>query len=193
MAIRAVRIWPDPALQEVAEPVETVDGEVRALVRDLFDTMYNSNGVGLAATQVAVARRVLVIDIDPHGEAKKDPEVAADLDAFGFDGPRAFVNPKIVEADGEIAWEEGCLSLPGITENVKRHDRVVVEAIDPDGKPFKLEARGLYAVAIQHESDHLDGKVFVDYLSKLKRDVIRRKMERLKAEAAAPAEPSPVA
>jgi peptide deformylase len=182
MAIRTIRIWPDPALAEIADPVIEVNDEVRTLVRDLYETMYKANGVGLAATQIAVPKRVLVIDLDPHGEGKRDAEVAAELSAWGFGGPRAFINPRIVQADGELQLEEGCLSVPGETGAVRRHAHVVVEAIDEQGQPFTLEAHGLYAVAIQHESDHLDGKVFVDYLSKLKRDVIRRKMERLKLE-----------
>jgi len=182
MAVRNIRIWPDPALKEIAVPVATVDEPIRSLIADLFETMYDSNGVGLAATQVAVNLRVLVIDLDPHGEGKKDPEVQGDLDACGFLGPTAFVNPEILRAEGEILWEEGCLSVPGITEKVKRHEHVVVRALDRDGKPFEVEARGLFAVALQHEMDHLKGRVFVEYLSKLKRDVIRRKMERLKVD-----------
>ncbi len=182
MAVRKVRIWPDPALNEVALPVETVDDEVRALVNDLFETMYKANGVGLAATQVAVPRRVLVIDLDPHGDAKNDAEMAADLADCGFSGPEAFINPEIVESEGEVSWDEGCLSLPGITEPIQRWERIQVRALDPDGNELITNVTGLFAVALQHEMDHLDGKVFVDYLSKLKRDVIKRKMERLKAE-----------
>ncbi|MBI3179597.1 MAG: peptide deformylase [Deltaproteobacteria bacterium] len=183
MAVRKIRIWPDPALKEVAAPVHPIDDEVRRLVSDLFETMYQANGVGLAATQVAVTQRVLVIDLDPHGQAKNDAEVAADLKAMGFAGPTAFINPEIVESEGEILWEEGCLSVPGVTEQVRRHERVVVRALDMQGQPFELNVNGLFAVAVQHEIDHLDGKVFVEYLSKLKRDVIKRKMERLKVEA----------
>ncbi|MFC1610672.1 peptide deformylase [Myxococcota bacterium] len=182
MAVRSIRIWPDPALKAVAAPVEQVNDDVRALVRDLFDTMYQENGIGLAATQIAVSSRVLVIDLDPRGEANNDPELAEDLSSWGFEGPTAFVNPTIVETAGEIVFEEGCLSVPGVTESVSRKDHVIVEAINDKGEPFTLDAHGLFAVAIQHETDHLDGKVFVDYLSKLKRDVIRRKMERLKVE-----------
>lgn len=182
MAVRKVRIWPDPALKEIAEPVQSVDSEVRALVDDLFETMYVAHGVGLAATQIAVKRRVLVIDIDPHGDAKDDAEIADDLAECGFKGPTAFINPEIVTSEGEISWEEGCLSLPGVNESILRKERVVVRALGPDGEEFTCEAAGLFAIALQHEIDHLDGKVFVDYLSKLKRDVIKRKMERLKAE-----------
>jgi peptide deformylase len=152
------------------------------LVADLFETMYEANGVGLAATQVADLRRVLVIDLDPHGEGKKDPEIAKDLESCGFAGPRAYINPVIVESEGEIVWEEGCLSVPGVSEEVKRAERVVVRSLDVDGTETITRAEGLYAVALQHEIDHLDGRVFVEYLSKLKRDVVKRKMERLKAD-----------
>ncbi len=182
MAIRQVRIWPDPALREVAKPVGKVDDEIRALVQDLFDTMYEENGIGLAATQIADPRRVLVIDLDPHGDADEDAELAAELKAMGFPGPRAYINPEIIAAEGEISFEEGCLSVPGINEPVKRKARVVVEALDERGERTRVEANGLFAVCLQHERDHLEGKVFVEYLSKLKRDVIRRKMETLKRE-----------
>lgn len=183
MAILKIRVWPDPELTKVASPVETVDDSIRQLIDDLFQTMYDANGVGLAATQVAVHKRVLVIDLDPHGEAKSDPEVAEELEEWGFPGPLALINPEIISAEGHVLWEEGCLSVPGITEKVKRKERVRVRALNANGEPFELSAQGLFAVAIQHEMDHLEGKVFVEYLSRLKRDVIRRKMERLKVEA----------
>ena len=182
MAVRKIRIWPDPALREVANEVTLVDEAVKALVADMFETMYKANGVGLAATQVAVPLRVVTIDIDPRGEAKKDPEAKSELLATGFTGPTAFINPELLEADGEIVWEEGCLSVPGVNEEVTRKEHVKVRALDADGKEFTLEASGLFAVCIQHEMDHLVGKVFVDYVSKLKRDMIRRKMERLKED-----------
>jgi peptide deformylase len=183
MAIRNIRIWPDPELNVAAGPVAEVDDEIRELVADLFQTMYDANGVGLAATQIAVHKRVLVIDLDPHGQAKTDPDVRAELEAWGFPGPTAFINPEIVASEGDVLWDEGCLSVPGVTEAVRRKERVTVRALDRDGKTFELKADGLFAVAIQHEMDHLQGKVFVEYLSKLKRDVIRRKMNRLKVEA----------
>ena len=183
MAVRKIRIWPDPALKEMAKPVVKVDAEVKTLVDDLFETMYKANGVGLAATQLAVPLRVLTIDLDPHGEAKEDPELKADLKSMGFKGPTAFINPVVTAGEGEIVWEEGCLSVPGETGEVTRLAHIKVKALDPKGEEFTVEATGLFAVAIQHEMDHLVGKVFVDYLSKLKRDVIKRKMERLKADA----------
>jgi peptide deformylase len=182
MAIRQVRIWPDPALKEVAKPVTDINGDVEALVQDLFETMYKENGVGLASTQIAVPQRVLVIDLDPSGQGKQDEEIRQELEDWGYSGATAFINPKIVAADGEILWEEGCLSVPGITETVKRKEIVTVEARDISGEVFSIEAGGLFSVALQHELDHLDGKVFVEYLSKLKRDVIKRKMQRLKVQ-----------
>lgn len=184
MAVRAVRIWPDPALKEVALPIAVVDTSVGQLVDDLFETMYAENGVGLAATQIAVPKRIIVIDLDPRGEARHDEQVRNDLASWGFAGPTAFVNPEIIEAEGSVVWEEGCLSVPGITDKVKRRAQVCVRAQNRQGETFEVRASGLYAVALQHEIDHLDGKVFVDYLSKLKRDVIKRKMQRLKAEEA---------
>ena len=183
MAVRKIRIWPDPALKEVAKPVQKVDNEIKTLVSDLFETLYKANGVGLAATQLAVPLRVVVVDIDPRGEAKNNPDIKADLKAMGFKKPTAFINPEIIAAEGEILWEEGCLSVPGETGEVKRREHIKVKALDINGDEFSIEASGLFAVAIQHEMDHLIGKVFVDYLSKLKRDVIKRKMERLKADA----------
>ena len=182
MAVRKINIWPDPVLATKARAVETVDGEIQQLVVDMFETMHKANGIGLAANQVGVPVRVLVCDLDPRGNAKDDPEVQAELDAWGYKGAMAFINPEIIEADGTIEWEEGCLSVPSITDLVKRKERVVVRALDASGQSFTLEAHGLYAVCLQHEIDHLNGKVFVEYLSRLKREVIKRKMERLKTE-----------
>jgi peptide deformylase len=187
MALREIKIWPDPVLQQSAAQVAIVDEGVRALVGDLFDTMYHANGVGLAANQIGVPRRVLVIDLDPRNERRDDPELASDLKASGFHGPQAFINPEIIAAEGEILWEEGCLSVPGVNETVRRRAQVTVRAQDVDGRVFEQQATGLYAVAIQHETDHLDGRVFVEYLSRLKQDVIRRRMIRLKAGDESPA------
>ena len=182
MSILKIRIWPDPALSAVAEPVGSVDESIRTLVDDLFATMYKANGIGLAATQCAIKKRVLVIDLDPHGEAKNDPELQQELKAWGYERPTALINPEIVSSEGEVLWEEGCLSVPGYTEQVKRKERIVVGALDREGNPFSLHADGLFAVAIQHEMDHLQGKVFVEYLSNLKQDVVKRKMQRLKVQ-----------
>ena len=181
MAIRQIRIWPDPALSEVAKPVADVSDEIRTLVADMFETMYEANGVGLAATQIAVPHRVLIIDLDPSGEAPANEDLAEELNNWGFGGAQEFINPQITDRQGSIVWEEGCLSIPGYTDKVKRAETITVKALNRQGEEFTLTCSGLYAVAIQHEIDHLDGKVFVDYLSRLKRDVVKRKMNRLKS------------
>ncbi|MBI5501495.1 MAG: peptide deformylase [Deltaproteobacteria bacterium] len=166
MAIRQVLTYPDKRLRVRARPVEKVDDRIRRLIDDLAETMYAEPGIGLAAPQVGEALRVFVIDL----ASPKGGEL------------RAFVNPRIVRAEGEIVWKEGCLSFPGISEEVTRADRVRVEALDRDGKPFSLEATELLAVAIQHESDHLDGKLLIDRVSFLKKRMIRRQMAKWNAE-----------
>jgi len=153
--------FPDPRLRKLALPVETVDDRIRTLVGDMLETMYAAPGIGLAATQVNVQKRIVVMDVS---ETK--------------DQPLVFINPTLLEKEGESELEEGCLSVPGFYEAVKRAARVRVSALDRDGDPFELDASGLLAVCIQHEMDHLDGKLFVDYLSALKRDRIRRKLEK---------------
>lgn len=153
--------FPDPRLRKRALPVETVDESVRALVDDMLETMYAAPGIGLAATQVNVQKRVVVMDVS---EEKNQPLV--------------FINPMVLERTGETETDEGCLSVPGFYDTVRRAERVRVSALDRDGEPFELDASGLLAVCIQHEIDHLDGKLFVDYLSMLKRDRIRRKLEK---------------
>lgn len=170
MAILRILQYPDPRLHKVAAPVERVDDSIRALVRDMAETMYAAPGVGLAATQVDVHKRVIVIDISPT-----------------HDQLRVFINPEILESRGTSDVEEGCLSVPGVFEKVPRAGWVRVRALDAQGEPFELEADGLLAVCIQHEMDHLLGKVFVDYLSPLKRKRILariRKQERRASQAA---------
>ena len=152
MALLPILEYPDPRLKKVAAPVAAVTADVRKLVRDMAETMYAAPGVGLAATQVNVHRRVIVIDISDH----KD-----DL--------RVFINPELLSADGEAECEEGCLSVPGYYDKVTRAARIRVRALDEHGETFELDAEGLLAVCIQHEMDHLIGKVFVEYLSPLKR------------------------
>ncbi len=161
MALRTILHYPDPRLRRKALPVERVDDAVRRLVDDMAETMYAAPGVGLAAIQVNEPKRVIVIDIS---ESR--------------DQLRVFINPKIVGHDGTQTFEEGCLSVPGIYEDVTRARHVRVRALDRDGKPFELEAEGLLATCLQHEIDHLDGKVFVDYLSRLKQSRIRKKLEK---------------
>ncbi|MDH5470561.1 MAG: peptide deformylase [Gammaproteobacteria bacterium] len=164
--------FPDPRLREVAQPVEHVDDGVRQFIDDMFETMYAAPGIGLAATQVNVAKRIIVIDIS---EEKHQP--------------LCLINPEILELDGVEEMEEGCLSVPGVYERVQRADRVRVRALDRDGQTVEIEADGLLAVCIQHEIDHLDGKLFVDYLSQLKRTRIRKKLEKEQRQAPA-AEPA---
>ncbi|MDS4039824.1 MAG: peptide deformylase [Candidatus Competibacter sp.] len=161
MAQLGILHYPDSRLRKPALPVEAVDDSIRALVADMLETMYAAPGIGLAATQVNVQKRVLVMDVS---EEKNQP--------------LAFINPTLLEREGENEMEEGCLSVPGFYEIVRRARRVRVSALDRDGEPFELDASGLLAVCIQHEMDHLDGKLFVDYLSALKRDRIRRKLEK---------------
>ena len=161
MAQLEILHFPDSRLRTRAKPVESVDGRIRTLVRDMFETMYAAPGIGLAATQVNFHRRVLVIDIS---ESK--------------DSPLALINPTILKREGKIETEEGCLSVPGVYEPVHRAEQIRVEALDRDGKRFEMNADGLLAVCIQHEMDHLEGKLFVDYLSTLKRQRIRKKLEK---------------
>ena len=159
MAILNILRYPDARLHKVALPVTVFDDGLRALVRDLTETMYAAPGVGLAATQVDVHKQVIVVDVSE----RRDSTVV-------------LVNPEVVDASGVSDIEEGCLSVPGIYETVERAERVRVRAYDPHGKSFTLEAQGLLAVCIQHEMDHLKGKVFVEYLSPLKQQRIRGKL-----------------
>lgn len=160
--------YPDPRLKKVASPVAVVDDRVRALIADLFETMYAAKGVGLAATQADIHERIIVIDASEQ-----------------HDRPQVLINPEIVERSADLKeWEEGCLSLPGIYDKVTRPDRIRVRALDARGESFELEADGLMSVCIQHEMDHLLGKVFVDYLSPLKRNRIKARMLKRQREAA---------
>ena len=161
MTMLTILEFPDSRLRNVAKPVDVVDDDIRRLVDDMFETMYEAPGIGLAATQVNVAKRVLVMDISENK-----------------DQPLCFINPEILSRDGEEEMEEGCLSVPGFYEMVSRAQHVTVRALDRDGRPFEIESGGLLAVCIQHEMDHLDGKLFVDYLSALKRQRIRKKLEK---------------
>jgi peptide deformylase len=159
MALLPILHYPDPRLHKRAARVERVDDWIRKLIKDMADTMYAAPGVGLAATQVDVHLRVIVIDVS---ESR--------------DQLRVFINPELVAASGEADIEEGCLSVPGIYEKVRRPGRVTVRALDAAGEPFTLDAEGLLAVCIQHEMDHLKGKVFVEYLSQLKQQRVRAKL-----------------
>jgi peptide deformylase len=172
MAKLSILHYPNPRLHTIARPVEAVDARIRKLVDDMAETMYAAPGIGLAATQVDVHERVVVIDIS---------ETHDDL--------RVFINPEIVACSGRAEGEEGCLSVPGVFDRVTRAERVTVRALDRDGKAFELEAEGLLAVCIQHELDHLQGRVFVDYLSTLKRNRIRTRLQKQAREH----RPEPVA
>jgi len=167
MAILPILEYPDPRLHTIAAPVATVDESVKTLIGDLADTMYAAPGIGLAATQCDVHQRVIVIDTSDTR-----------------DQLLVLVNPVIKRADGEQVFEEGCLSVPGIYEEVKRAEHVVVEALDREGRLFTLEASGLLAVCIQHEMDHLMGKVFVEYLSPLKRNRAVQRLRKRRRERA---------
>jgi peptide deformylase len=172
MAKLTILEYPDPRLRTRAAPVPHVDDALRKLVDDMLETMYAAPGIGLAATQVNVHKRVLVTDVTQDGSR-----------------PLVFVNPELVERQGSTEAEEGCLSVPGIYDTLNtRAERIVVRALGRDGKPFELEADGLLAVCVQHEMDHLEGKLFVDYLSELKRTRIRKKLEKERRDrATAPA------
>jgi peptide deformylase len=164
--------FPDPRLRTRATPVVAVDASLRELIDDMLETMYAAKGIGLAATQVNVHQRLLVTDISEERNQ-----------------PRAFINPEILSRDGVETSQEGCLSVPGYYDEVERAARVRVRALDRDGKAFEEELDGLLAICVQHEIDHLDGRLFVDYLSEMKRQRVRKKLEkerRLRAEGRAP-------
>ena len=162
MAELEILEFPDPRLRTVAKPVEVVDNAMRALIDDMFDTMYDAPGIGLAASQIDVHQRLLVIDVS---EDRSEPLV--------------FINPQVEVLDPELGeYDEGCLSVPGFYETVNRPRRIRGNALDRNGEPFTRELEGLLAICLQHEIDHLDGKLFVDYISPLKRQRIRRKLEK---------------
>jgi len=160
MAVLEILEFPDPRLRTVAKPVTSVSDQTRALIDDMFETMYDAPGIGLAATQVDVHKRIIVVDVSEDRSA-----------------PHVFINPEVrITGVDEISHEEGCLSVPGQYESVTRLEQIEVTALDRNGEPFTMTADGLLSVCIQHECDHLDGKLFVDYLSNLKRQRIRKKL-----------------
>ena len=162
MALLPILKFPDPRLRTVAKPVTEVDDRVRQIVDDMFETMYQAPGIGLAATQVNVHEQIIVIDVSEN-----------------HDEPLVFINPEIEVLDTDLSeYDEGCLSVPGFYETVTRPQHVRVKALNRDGEQFTIEPKGLLAVCIQHECDHLNGKLFVDYLSNLKRNRIRSKLEK---------------
>ena len=163
--------FPDPRLTTVASDVEIFDEALKKLVQDMIETMYSAHGIGLAATQVNVHKRLLVLDVSENQ-----------------DQPRVYINPQILSSEGEQDHEEGCLSVPGIYASVKRAENITVRAQDSDGNSFEEQAEGLHAVCIQHEMDHLIGRLFVDYLSPLKRNMVRKKLEKQRKVASKEAE-----
>jgi peptide deformylase len=163
--------YPDPRLRTKATPVAVFDEALRRLVDDLLETMYGAKGVGLAASQVDIHKRLLVLDVS---ETR--------------DQPMVLINPQILSAEGRVPGEEGCLSLPGIYDKLERAARIRVRALDRHGKPFEIDAEGMIAVCIQHEMDHLEGKLFVDYLSELKRQLIRRRLQKERKQRSAGSE-----
>jgi len=163
MSILEILEYPDTRLRKIAKPVKKVDDKIHTLLGDMLETMYDAPGIGLAATQVDVHLQVIVMDLS---EEKNEPLV--------------FINPELTILDGESEkMQEGCLSVPGFYEDISRIEHVLIKALDKTGTPFELEAEGLLAVCIQHEMDHLDGKLFVDYLSSLKRNRIKKKLEKI--------------
>jgi len=161
MSVLTVLHYPDERLRTIAKPVAAVNAETRQLVADMLETMYAENGIGLAATQVNVHQRVVVIDLS---EERNQPQV--------------FINPEITEKSGDTTYEEGCLSVPQNYANVERASEITLKAQDLDGNWFEVKADGLLAICLQHELDHLVGKLFIDYLSPLKRDRIKKKLEK---------------
>ena len=174
MAIREILTVPDPRLKEKAAPVEAVDAATRALLDDMLETMYAASGVGLAATQIGVPQRIVVMDLDQR-ESDGEGEPATRK-------PRYFVNPEVIWASEEtVPYEEGCLSVPEYYDSVERPARIRVRYLDYDGKAGEEDAEGLYAVCFQHELDHLNGVLFIDHLSRLKREQAVKKVKKLKA------------
>jgi peptide deformylase len=167
MALLHILTYPDPRLRQRASPVDAIDAQLRQLVDDMAQTLYAAKGIGLAATQVGVAQRVVVIDLSP-----------------GQDQLLVLINPRVVARDGSQECEEGCLSVPDVYDTVERAERVTVSYLDIDGDARQMDADGLLAVCVQHEIDHLDGKLFVDYLSRLKQDRLRKKADKRQRDEA---------
>ncbi len=176
MALLEILTFPDPRLAKKSTPVEQVDDEIKQLVDDMLETMYHAEGVGLAAPQIGVTKRIIVVDCgereseEPHPLSPKDPHV--------------IINPVVTTKDGKVVWEEGCLSVPGYTDEVERAKTVTVEGLNREGEAISIEADGLLAVCLQHEIDHLEGVLFVDRLSRLKQSVVKKKLKKRAREEA---------
>jgi peptide deformylase len=171
MAIRRILKFPDPDLKHLAQPVKNIDGQIQQLVSDLVETMYAAPGLGLAATQVGSSERVIVLDV-----REAEPKL----------GLIKLINPVVAQAEGSVVWEEACLSVVDFTAEVRRAGHVLVKAWTPDEKELEIDAEGLLAVALQHEIDHLDGKLFIDRISRLKRDLYRRRVKKWIREGVPP-------
>jgi len=169
--IRPILFYPDKRLREPGKEVEEFDAELHQLIEDMAETMYVAPGVGLAAPQIGVSKRLFIVDV------ATDDDEPSDL--------RVFINPEIITTEGDTIFNEGCLSFPGVREDIDRAERVTVRALDQDGNPFELDADGLLAIAIQHENDHLDGKLMIDHLSVLRRRLVHRAMSKRAAADAA--------
>lgn len=178
MALLPILTYPDPRLREVSKPVETVTPELKTLVEDMIETMYKANGIGLAAPQVGQLVRLLVIDIRRPSEPDEDAQELTALEQK-VSYPLVLFNPVIIEGQGKTVYEEGCLSVPGYYEEVQRYNWVKVEALDRNGKKFVLETDGLLSICVQHEMDHLEGKLFIDRLSFVKSNKIKNKIKKL--------------
>lgn len=170
--IRRILTYPDPILKETAADVPNIDGALVATIEDMVETMYDAPGVGLAAPQIGLSERVIVLDVDHENKGKHLLKL---------------INPVIAEREGDVLWEEGCLSVRDYSAEVQRAARVLVRAWTPEGKEIAVEADDLLAVALQHEIDHLDGKLFIDRISRLKRDLYRRRLKKLEREGREPA------
>lgn len=181
MAVLEILTYPDPRLALKAKPVDKVDDATKKLIDDMFETMYLSDGVGLAAPQVGIQQRIIVVDCGERGE-NEDPDAPLQPRE-----PRAVVNPEIISKEGTIVWEEGCLSVPGYVDEIERSAKVTCKGLDRDGNPQVIEAEGLLAVCLQHEIDHLEGVLFVDRLSRLKQAMVKKKLKKKAAEEQAEA------
>jgi peptide deformylase len=190
MALREILIWPDPRLKVKAKPVDKIDDTVRRICDDMAETMYEANGVGLAAPQLGISQHIIAMDVDqrapaPEGEGESGGKVEPKKAGEGLFW---LINPKLVLAEGEFTYTEGCLSIPDEYEDVTRFGHIIVEFTNRDGKREVREAtNNLLAVCMQHEMDHLQGKLFVDHISSLKREIIKRRMKKLKLNLAAEA------
>ena len=178
MALRKILTYPDPFLRKKCAPVEEIDGDVLELLDDMAETMYKAPGVGLAAPQVGVESRIIVVDISPRKTEGDDDEEGDGGPEYDGPGLIELINPEIISSEGEIVGEEGCLSIPGFVSDVKRKYKIVLEGYNREGKLLEIEAEDLLARVFQHEIDHLDGVLFIDRLTRLKRELLKRKIEK---------------